>query len=296
MENNQKVLNEVASGLLKKLNAHGHAFHAALMRSAERLRIPAYDGRQSNLILDGVEVPVVHRGVNTHIDFVLRNKPGTIRFVFEAKRTDPKLSRWCFLRLPYASNSNRTLYFSGYKWKSTFDPFPRAAPYVMKPVSQDGSYDLGLELAKQNQQGEGFNARGAIQDAVSQVLRGTSGLVKLLCREPANTEAAVRGILFIPVIVTTAEIWVADADIGSADLLTGNLSSDALVTEQRKWIWLTHNRSSLLMPEIDVIEAKADWNARLSAIIADGFRTSIAVVTSAAFEEFITTDWEELFF
>lgn len=98
-------------------------------------------------------------------------------------------------------------------------------------------------------------------------------------------------IRFIPVIFTTAQIWVTDADLGNAELSTGDLVSD-LNAQRVDWIWFTHNQSSSLRPDFY-------WEPERSAL--DGFSydlrrefaRSIAIITPSGIDDFLRFDLEE---
>jgi hypothetical protein len=88
-----------------------------------------------------------------------------------------------------------------------------------------GIYHLGLEL-KTNEKGDGgWQSSSAINTAVTQVLRGSSGLIdhfhnkiRQIDHASFKTNFANKAVTFVPAIFTTAQIWITDADIGSTDL------------------------------------------------------------------------------
>lgn len=103
MTEHAKNSEQIAVKLRKMLNAHGHGFHYAVMRRAHDLA----DARESTGVFDGVEFPVVGGGETTHIDFILRWRPGGVYVVSECKRADPAKARWCFARAPYTWRNPR---------------------------------------------------------------------------------------------------------------------------------------------------------------------------------------------
>src|SRR5215216_1578143 len=87
----------IATNLRKVLNTHGHGFHYAVVRQAEKL----FKSDRSVWTLDAAEFPVVGGGQVTHIDFILRTRSSNTVLVGECKRADPARAWWCFARSPY---------------------------------------------------------------------------------------------------------------------------------------------------------------------------------------------------
>ena len=91
-------------------------------------------------------------------------------------------------------------------------------------------YDIGLELRKprsvktKDEEKQQSSDRSAINVAVAQVLRGTSGLINhLLGNVLSASQLAGKKLTFLPVVFTTADLWVTDVDLSAADLTTGDL-------------------------------------------------------------------------
>ncbi len=96
--------------------------------------------------------------------------------------------------------------------------------------TDQGPYRYGFALRTENP-GDGKGpTTSAIDDAIAQVFRGTSGLINhLFSRQPFTAEGKTT---FLPVVFTTAELWVTDTDLSRADLSTGELPRDAVSLEQ----------------------------------------------------------------
>ncbi len=99
----------------------------------------------------------------------------------------------------------------------------------VKPVVQ-----LGFEL-KTGEKGDGLGSseKAAINSAMSQVIRSTSGLIDNFYKTlPAAAHNNMSTYRFLPVIFTTAKLFVSHTDISRADLTTGKLPSDELQIEE----------------------------------------------------------------
>lgn len=275
---------QVSAGLRKMLNIHGYGFHYAIMRKAEQL----FSSREAGWVLEGSEFPVATRYDTTHIDFILRRRSSRTYLVAECKRADPARARWCFAKAPYTWRNARTD-------EIILDEFKcgPANTVLQKPCirrTTRGTYHVGLEL-RTGEPGDGIQQGGlAINQAVSQVLRGTSGLINhllLVSRGSFNTEETVT---FIPVIFTTAQIWVTGADLGAATLENGHLPGECVEAARFDWIWFSHNRSPHLRHDLEWTGTEAD----LAKEMRYEFARSIAIVSPQGVEAFFNMDVEEL--
>jgi len=145
---------------------------------------------------------------------------------------------------------------------------------------------LGFEI-KTNNPGDGISPNGsAINQAVSQVLRGTSGLINHLFLH--RSFSIERAIGFIPVIFTTAQLFVTDADLGSANITTGELAKDKVQVEKVDWIWFNHNRSPDLRHDLGWGSSERD----LSNELRREFSRSVAIVGVDGIDAFLGADLE----
>jgi hypothetical protein len=279
---------QIAASLLKSLNSHGHSFQYAVVRRVDQLNS---EGR-SRWLLDGVEFPVIAGGQTTHIDFILRSKSGRTYIVAECKRADPAKARWCFAHAPYTRRNPRPkeLIFDQF----SCNQFGLVTHTAVAAHADAGVYHLGFEL-RTGETGDGVGQRGqAINEAVTQVLRGTSGLINHLQDTAPRGPETTQLIRFIPVVITTAQIFVTNADLGEADLQTGNLPLEAVKVEPSDGIWFTHNRSPVLKPKAPSATAFSDFN-EFSSALRNEFSRSVAIISAAGIDEFLSLDMEEWF-
>jgi hypothetical protein len=159
------------------------------------------------------------------------------------------------------------------------------AGVLMKNAGIDSCH-LGVEL-RTPKPGDGGGNRSAINDATTQVLRGTNGLIDHLFGKAAPLPS--QGVaLFLPVIFTTATICVASGDLGAADIATGELPKDWSHVQEVPWIWYTYNQSPALRHEIPSL-ARLDL-FDLAAFLSSESARTIAVVGSGGVEPFLTAD------
>jgi hypothetical protein len=281
---------QISASLRKVLNSHGHGFHYAVVRRAEEL----LTSQQSTWVFEGVEFPVTTGGYVTHVDFILRSRSGRTLMIAECKRADPSKALWCFAKAPYTwRNAN--------PGELAFDELEVHANKQMVrrahfAYAQQTAFQLGFEL-RTGQPGDGLGQSRAISEAITQVLRGKTGSINHLCESVRTADhgslriESSKRIRFIPVIFTTAQIWVTDVDLRGADLSTGDLANE-VQAQAADWIWFTHNQTSNLRPEFY-------WQQERSAL--DGFSydlrrefaRSIAIVSPSGLDDFLCFDFEE---
>lgn len=272
----------IASGLRKVLNMHGHGFHYAVLRRVEQL----FSNGQISWVFDGAEFPVVAGHETTHIDIILRSRSYKNYLIGECKRVDPARGNWCFVKAPYTwRNSSEEV---------IFDQFicGPSNKLIQKPCihwTQFGIYRLGIEL-KTGISGDGTSHGGAtINQAVTQVLRCSSGLINHLLVNTSRSYESDKLVRFIPVIFTTAQLWVAETDLGAAELATGDLPSEAVNAKKVDWIWYNHNRSPILRHDLGWI----NLDTELSKELKTEFARSIAIVSTHGIDQFLGMDMDE---
>ena len=265
---------EISHILAKTLSTHGHGFHYAVLRRSKEL----FEQEKSYWVLQAAEFPVSAGDKVTHIDFVCSSRRRLTYLVAECKRADPARARWCFVRAPFtwrAPRPNDAVFE-----EVTYRPrkFQARACLVQanRPV-----YHLGLEL-KTGMKGDGRDRTQAINDATTQVLRGTSGLINQVCVDKGPTHEPAALSRFLPVIFTTAELWVSDTDLSEAELETGKV--DLGRAQQVQWLWFNHNQTPALQHGLTRHEVSED----LSAALRHQFTRTIAIVSPSGIDEFLS--------
>ena len=273
---------QISKEFRKVLNKHGHGFQYAVLSLADQM----YSKGITGWIFNSAEFPVVAGNETTHIDFLLNTPSNRTYLVAECKRVDPALGHWCFAKAPYTWRQLTPPYV-------VFDQFmfsPAELPKIVLCTSTTtfGTYHLGLEL-KTHQKGDGefHGGKSTISQAVTQVLRGTSGLINYLAESKHGSSQQQQLIRFIPAIFTTANLWVTEADLSSAELSTGDLPMDAVNLKKVAWIWYTHNRSPALQNNYEKYR-----DPSVSRALKYEFERSIAMVSSDGIEKFLGFDLE----
>jgi hypothetical protein len=231
------------------------------------------------------------------VDFILTTRSGRTLIVAECKRADPALGVWCFAHNPYTWRDH-------YDHEVVFDCVMRGSEssYAVRnsilAYSHDKlTYHLGFQL-RTNQKGDGTGQRhSAINEAVTQALRSTSGIMNYLSSDVDLLKESKGTAILIPVIFTTAQLWTTDVDLGKADLESGNLDLDAVKAQTVDWIWFTHNRSPELSPEPRMLKPQVSDLMRsinrFSDALRHEFARSVAIVSTTGIDNFLCWDVEE---
>ena len=266
----------------KVLSAHGYAFQYAVLRRAEELASQAL----SMWIFEAAEFPVDGLQNTTHVDFILRAARRSVYLVAECKRADPAWANWCFVKAPY---TRRNAYEAELVFQEvTYRPANLVASRHHTKSATLASCHLGFELRTSSQE-EGTSGGGsAIRDATSQVLRGVNGLVDQLFPGPATRVQTEGTTFFLPVIFTTAALWVAEGDLSAADLATGRLPEGWGALKNVPWLWFSHNQSPALRHQLP--SPVAPGHLELPQALHAEYTRSIAVVGRDGIDTFLRAD------
>ncbi len=272
----------VAEGLRATINRHGHAFQHAVLRRGEKLA----GLRASKWLFDFAELPVEVRGQSTRIDFVLHqmdfSRGGPVRFlVAECKRANPALSNWCFVKAPYVKRDHREAVLVD----SVQRLQDQVAASVMELLGAPAVYGIGYEI-RGDEKGEGGPGRSAIEDAAGQVMRGVNGLIELFALQP-DLLALNQATPIIPVIFTTANLWVSDVDVGSAELSSGALPSGSVVVERKPWLWWQYQPGPGIVHSLP----RAGGEGELSRLGERWYTRTIAVVAPDGIDAFLQREY-----
>ncbi len=274
------------------LDSHGYGFQYSVIRFADTL----YKTSKSGWHFVWAEFPVSvqakeGQSKDTKIDLVLQNGRLPYYMLGECKKVNPALCQWCFARAPYThpNPNNLKLLFEAIDVISldqvaAIDP---KRPYRLIssifPTRAGNIFHVGVEL-KSNKKGDaqGSSGRGAIEDAIGQILRGVNGMVEYFTTHQQSLQPGYKVVL-VPVIFTTANLWISEVDLGSADLGTGSIAVDTASLKPAPWLWLNYNQSPGLKHSLAGQEQYHGMDDMLEA----EFTRSIAIVNALGIEDFL---------
>lgn len=278
MDQNNSLKENIKNSLHKILNSHGYAFHYAVANMIAEL----HRKKESKWKLEAVEFPVAAANFTTRVDIILRHKEEPFFLLAECKRANPAFCHWCFIRLPdFPGITKRQVlvervFFHGDK------PYFTAGELGLS----DYVYHLGIELRSDKKGDTDGKGRGLIEEAATQVCKGLSGMGEEFRRH--NGIAGQKEVAFLPVIFTTARIWVSDdADLTGSNLDTGEISLQSANVTEMDWVWFQYQVSPGLKHSL---QSNYIANELEGLMISDYIRT-IAIVSPSGIEEFLTTEW-----
>jgi hypothetical protein len=276
---------ELKHSFAKALNRHGYGFQYRVLKEAWELC-----GRGSKWVFKVGEFPVEVQGAGTRIDFVLsriRDRDNAAFYLLaECKRANPALSNWCFARAPFV-HEKRVYGISGYEplIMDFCQLDERNAIHVSaKPSGKLGNaYHIAVEVKSKGVKGDASgDGRQAIENAATQVSRGLNGIIEFTLGNRQFLSEGRRAH-FLPVIFTTANIWVTDVDLSTANLETGNVNLSGSQFTKQSWIAFQYHLSPGLKHSRLPLERASSLNETMDA---DYVRT-IPIVSASGIEPFL---------
>jgi hypothetical protein len=275
------------SGFENALNRQGFPFQHAVLREGERIRKEG----TSPWTIDVEEFPVRIRERETRIDFILKHANAEFYLIAECKRANPGLD-WCFVRAPYLNPQLRPEHVCAERlsYSPTAALSLELALSVEKLIAVDNAFHISFEKksgAKGDCQGQ--EGRGAIETAVTQALRGTSGYLQhfITHRKAMRAGAEVDGTfsrVVLPVVFTTARLLTSTVDLRETDLESGNVQVPFETLNESGWIIYQYHRSLSFRPELP---RPAVMPPNMREALFQEFLRSVAIVSPTGIAEFL---------
>lgn len=288
IDKDNNLRDETLKSLEIVLNRHGYGFQHSLLNFAEDLRTE----NRSPWLFEATEVPVEVQGKPTHIDFVLKRGKDAgasqnMYMVAECKRANPSVSDWCFIKAPYTTRKGGFSLVSveGVKFGSENNLL---AHTLSRPSGlAGGPYHIALEVKSSSKIGDAGGQRpAAIEEAATQICRGLNGYVEMLDR---NRSLLSEGPIFLlPVIFTTANLWISDIDLKSADVSTGNIKLTTDGFKRRDWLLYDYNMSPGLKHSIEQLPSEGHHaNTMIAYVMQAEYTRTIPVVNPSGLADFL---------
>jgi hypothetical protein len=270
---------QIAKSFVSMINRHGYAFQYSSIRIAEEL----FAEKNSRWIFQASEFPVdlSTRSKGTRIDFILRSEDCPLYLLFECKRANPALKNWCFVRAPYIRRNRTDEKFFVEAIISNSEGVSSKG-MILRSIGKDEVYHIALEVKASESGDIDGKGHGTIEEAATQVCHGLNGLVELF-----HTQSLLKSgqsAVLIPVIITTANIWVSAADLGNADIKSGELEQSQVEVKQKDWIYYQYHQSPGLKHSF---RKPATRPSEIPSILDREYIRTIPVVTAGAIADFL---------
>lgn len=278
-----KEIDEIKAHFRQSLNSHGYGFQYSVLKLAANL----VDQGKSTWGLVAAEFPVAVNGVNTHIDFILKNLSyrsdnSTTFFISECKRANPALSNWCFIKAPYIRRNR----YPQDPFLFEFMQINSNSPTWISSISrhkQEDSYHIAMEIRSKEKGDPCSKGRGAIEEAAAQVCRGLGGFLEMIAKN-RNLVGSSTAIHFIPVIFTTAKLFTSDINLSESDLLTGNINLEKMDLIEKPFLFYQYHLSPALKHSIEPTNAGRD---DIGLVLEFDYARTIFVVSASGIEQFL---------
>jgi len=247
--------------LFNSLNEQGYLFQEACKYELKRV--------DTGWSVKSSEYPVSIMEQNTKIDLVLEHQ-NTFAIV-ECKRADPIYKKWLFSELEVNKRSSPMCQVLSLQTPSLISS---ASPLDIKFSVEQKDFDVPTYIARtsievncgslsprsgqNNQNILGLSRRSSspqnIENAFCQVLTGLSGFAKEQKDQSLRSHEGVK-LFFIPIVVTTASLYLAHYKAQDIDLSTGKINRNKVVfgqnahdLEQQNWVLVEYGVSNYTTP------------------------------------------------
>lgn len=266
----------VAEQLQRVLDLHGYGFHYAVLRRAdELLRV-----HTSPWQLQAVEFPVQVQGFDTRLDLLLKHKAEPVYLVGECKRANPALANWCFAKAPYTQWRSRTEAVLVDKvFRSSVQAFTSVETLAHPPEV----YRIALEVRTDLKGDASGSGRGGIEDALTQAVRGSNGLIQYLGRDARLLQKTERAFV-LPAVFTTARLWTSDVQLDQADLATGRVMLNPDGLREVEWLVYQYHPSPGIKHTLGIDAKMRDLS---DALLAE-FTRSVMIVSAGGIDSFFS--------
>jgi hypothetical protein len=258
-------------------NRHGYAFQNKVVSVAQQL----YERRRPHAwAFEVSEFPVEVVGYGTRIDFVLWWQHTGYWMLAECKRVNPAYADWFFVRTPYVRRNQSERYIVELATE-TDGSFKARGASIGNPDPEEVAH-IGVEV-KSDKHGDSAGGRNAIEEAATQISRGVNGMATFLS-ENRQALGPSRYRVLIPVIFTTAKLYVGEWDVSAVDLEKGELDVSKLAVKERPFVYYQYH----LSPGIKHRASPRPQATDLSTALRSEYIRTIAIVTATGIEPFLT--------
>jgi hypothetical protein len=239
--------------LLNALNEQGYLFRESCEHALKNSE------KDTGWEVKTSEYPVTLEGQDTRVDIVLRSKISSspeLYALIECKRADPTYIYWVFGSpgLPRGDALCSALGVECREYRSDQQPYQVNRP-LLQLHFEVVTYDaINWLEARRGSRGRSSTPQN-IENAFGQVLRGVGGFAQEQIDQHRKSHALFK-IFFIPVVVTTASLYVANYELSNIDLCTGKISQDKVLfgpqgqpPEEKRWVLVHYGSGENVAPK-----------------------------------------------
>jgi len=273
--------------LFDGLNEHGFLFEEKCTD------VLAENSGETRWSIQARQFPVTINNRDLHIDIVLKDNSNPelqVYAIVECKRIDPLLSHWLFgnptevheYKPRYITLSSHHDHQGNYKTFYTLQQFPcsQAITYIVD----------NWWLEQRSQEKRRITSPLPVEDVFMQTAMGIYGLSREI--EVQWRKLFVKqSIIFIPIVLTSAPLFIANYKVEDVDIVSGDISPDKVTfgplgekPQQIKWLLVNYSTSRSISPDSLFDTAKGYSPSELE----EYYKRAIFVVNSEHIVEFFS--------
>jgi len=150
-------------------------------------------------------------------------------------------------------------------------------------ISNCDHYHVGIEVSTGKKGDSSPKGKREIEDAVTQVLRGTFGFVNFLKSRPDFLQPGKPAFL-LPMVCTTASLWVSTGDLSKVDLGTGKAVFPPDSLKPAPWLLYQYHSSPGLRHSVPPSRpTPSEFGPVMHAL----YTRTVAIVSPSGLEEFL---------
>ena len=243
---------ELSELLFNALNEQGYLFQEACEHALKK------NEEATGWEVKASEYPVSLEGQDTKVDIVLRSKiPSSpeLYALVECKRADPSYVYWLFGApgLPCGEALCSTL---GFECRETRSDRPYQASRLLTQLHfKVLTYEAKSWLEARKGSGKRGSTPQNIENAFGQVLKGVAGFAQEQL-DQRRKSCTLFKTFFIPIVVTTASLYVAYYELRNIDLSMGKISKDKVLfgpqgqpAEEEPWVLVDYGVGENVAPK-----------------------------------------------
>lgn len=297
---------ELQEILFNALNEHGFLFQE---KCAQEIQCSTNTGWSLHV----TEHPVSLKGKDTRIDIVIRDESSAenceVYGLIECKRVDPQYKCWLFGKSMYEAPVPAKAQIIKVEMKERRYRRQRnllAGPVQYVPIRIPFDIDAHLidnwwvEVNLKPSRNKRISEPQPIEDAFHQICTGIGGLAAEQERQRVRTlgdcdenisEPTDFEVYLVPIIITTAPLYVAGYDISDVDVKTGNIDKSKVKFSHCKaepepvnWVMVDYRAGASVTPD----ELYRNFHGTEPVDLEPYNRRSIFVVNSSHICDFLT--------
>jgi hypothetical protein len=297
---------ELQEVLFNALNEHGFLFQE---KCAQEIQYSTNTGWSLHV----TEHPVSLKGKDTRIDIVIRDESSAENYevygLIECKRVDPRYKCWLFGKSLYEASVPAKAQIIKVErkeknYRKRRDLLARPVQYV--PIRMPFNIDAHLidnwwvEVNLESSKNKRISDPQPIEDVFHQICTGIGGLAVEQVRQRIRTlgdfdeyipEPTDFEVYLVPIIITTAPLYVTAYDISDVDIKTGNIdkgkvkfSFSKAEPELVNWVMVDYGAGASVTPD----ELYRNFHGTEPVDLEPYNRRSIFVVNSSHICDFLT--------